>query len=155
MAKEIMDRRATDNAYLHKDFHGALSAGLEYLHVNFGEESVRDYLRQFTKSYYAPLIDDIRTRGLTALKEHFEKMYSIEDAEFECVYSGDELILKLASCPAVMHMRKNGYHVARLFHESTKTVNETLCDGTPYKAELLEYDYETGKSVQRFSRRGA
>ena len=50
-------------------------------------------------------------------------------------------------------MRKNGYPVARLFHETTKTVNETFCEGTPYAFELVEYDMQTGRSVQRFYRR--
>lgn len=62
-------------------------------------------------------------------------------------------MLKVKACPAVMHMRENGYPVARLFHETTKTVNEALCEGTPFEAELAEYDEETGRSVQRFYRR--
>ncbi len=153
MPKEIMDRRASDNEYLHKDFHGALSAGIEYLHTSFGEESVREYLRQFTLHYYAPLIDDLRERGLAAFREHFERMYALEGAEIQCAYSDDELIIRVASCPAVTHMRRNGYPVARLFSETVRTVNESLCEGTPFAAELIEYDTETGKSVQRFYRR--
>ena len=49
--------------------------------------------------------------------------------------------------------REHGYTVARLFVETTRTVNEALCEGTPFIAELLEYDDETGRGVQRFTRR--
>lgn len=153
MPREIMERRAFDNEYLHKDFHGALSTGLEYLHERFGEESVREYLRQFTKAFYAPLIEKLKTGGLGVLKEFFEKKYAIEGGEAEFVPSNDELLIRVKACPAVTHMREHGYPVARLFHETTKTVNESLCEGTPYAAELLEYDAETGRSVQRFFRR--
>jgi hypothetical protein len=52
-------------------------------------------------------------------------------------------------------MRKQGYTVARLYKEVTQTVNEAICDGTAFRYELLEYDEETGRSVQRFSRRAA
>lgn len=63
------------------------------------------------------------------------------------------MILEVEECPAVAHMRASGHPVSRLFYETTRTVSEALCDGSPFSAELLEYDEETGRSVQRFGRR--
>ena len=153
MPREIMERRASDNVYLHKDFHGALSTGIEYLHSHFGEDAVRDYLRQFTSTYYAPLKKRLCEEGLSVLKDYFGNMYAAEDGEITTTLSDDELVISVSSCPTVKHMRRQGYTVARLFRETTETVNSVLCDGTPYMAELVEYDDDTGKSVQRFSRR--
>lgn len=153
MAKETMTRKAADNEYLHKDFHGALSNGIEYLDKTYGEEAVREYLRQFADSFYAPLKEDIKKHGLIALKEHIEKVYKIEGGTVDIAFSEDEMTVRVAACPAVSHMRSHGYHVARLFVETTRTVNEAICEGTPFAAELLEYDDETGRSVQRFTRR--
>ncbi len=48
MARQVMRREASDNEYLHRDFHGALSAAIEYLDRRYGEEAVRSYLREFT-----------------------------------------------------------------------------------------------------------
>ncbi|MFH0964245.1 MAG: hypothetical protein V2A58_09565 [Planctomycetota bacterium] len=152
MSKEVMRRQASDNPYLHKDFHGALSAGIEYLHRNFGEDAVREYLLTFARSYYAPLARAIEGRGLVALREHLEKVYRTEGVDFRVRFSLDELVLEVDACPAVSHMRRHGYPVARLWRETTRTVNEAICEGTPYAAELLEYDEETGRSVQRFAR---
>lgn len=153
MAKEVVRRTARDNVYLHKDFHGALSAGIEYLDRTFGEEAVRHYLRQFAVSYYAPLIEAVRERGLVALRDHFAKVYQDEGAEVRMRLTDDELLIELDACPAVTHMRQQGYAVARLFHETTRTVNEALCESTPFAAELLDYDHQTGRSVQHFFRR--
>ena len=153
MAKEVMRRSASDNEYLHKDFHGALSAGIEYLHQHFGEGAVREYLRQFTTSYFAPLIEAVKARGLIALKDHFEKTYAIEGGSVRLDCSTDVLTLRVDACPAVSHMREHGYPVARLWVETTRTVNEALCEGTPFAAELVEYDEQSGRSVQRFHRR--
>jgi hypothetical protein len=153
MAHKTMSCKASDHEYLHKDFHGALSAGIEYLHTHYGEQAVRDYLREFTRKYYAPLRRAIRQRGLAALKVHFETMYTRERARFRVRLTRDELVISVAACPAITHMKSHGYPVARLFHETTRTVNEALCEGTPFKAELAEYDPETGRSVQRFFRR--
>ena len=153
MTKEVMERNASDNEYLHKDFHGALSNGLTYLAQRYGEQAVRDYLRQFALPFYAPLTEDIKNRGLKALQEHFEKIYATEGGEIEIDFTEECMELRVKRCPAVTHMREKGYQISPLFYETERTVNKTICEGTPFEAELVEYDTETGKSVQRFSRR--
>lgn len=153
MGKEFMERKASDNEYLHKDFHGALSNGIDYLEKNYGKDAVREYLLQFSNSYYAPLKNEICTNGLVALKSYIERIYQVEGGKVNIAFSEDEMIVEIADCPAVSHMKAQGYHVACLFSETTRTVNEAICEDTPYAAELLEYDEETGRSVQRFVRR--
>lgn len=155
MAKEIMRRRSSDNVYLHKDFHGALSQGIQFIHRKYGAEAVRAYLRQFVAAYYAPLKAEIRRRGLPALKEHFEKMYRLEGGMIQLACSDDELRLEVNACPAVTHLRAHGYPVADLFIETTRTVNEALCEDTPFAAELIRYDEADGHSIQRFYRKAA
>ena len=150
--KEVMERTARESVYFHQDFHGALSVGIEYLHEQYGEQAVRDYLREFALSFYAPLRRALREKGLAALKDHFEALYQIEGGTVQFELSADELVMRVAACPAVGHMRSHGYPVARLFHETTRTINEALCEGSPYSAELLEYEPQSGRSVQRFSR---
>ncbi|HWQ53223.1 MAG TPA: hypothetical protein VN442_06030 [Bryobacteraceae bacterium] len=153
MAKRIMRRTAADNPYLHQDFHGALSVGLEYLERRFGPESVREYLWGFAKRFYAPLRADVLARGLAPLREYLERMYAAENGRISLTCSEDELVLRVDECPAVAHMRRHGLPVAPLFHETARTVNEAICEGTPFCAELLEYDHQTGRSVQVFRRR--
>ncbi len=153
MPKEVMRRQASDNAYLHKDFHGALSGGLEYIQDRYGEQAVRDYLRQFALSYYAPLREQLREKGLEALKQHIERTYVIEGGAPRITGGPDELRVEVDACPAVQHMRAHGYPVARMWHETTKAVNEAICEGSPFAAELVSYDPQSGASVQRFYRR--
>jgi len=153
MAKEVLRRTAADNKYLHKDFHGALSLGIEYLHERWGDEAVRQYLRQFASAYYAPLTQAIKQRGLEPLRSHIQRIYDLEGGDVVIRGDQDELIVEVKTCPAVMHMRERGFPVARLFCETIKTVNETICEGTDFAAELVQYDPDTGSSVQRFYRR--
>jgi hypothetical protein len=153
VAKKLMRRRAADNVYLHKDFHGALSAGIEYVHTRYGENAVREYLRRFTDQFYAPLKADLNVRGLVALKEHFERVYGMEAGEALINLTENELVIRVTACPAVTHMQSRGYPVARLFCETTRTVNNALCEGTAYSAELVECDGHAGRCVQRFYRR--
>ena len=150
MSRKVMKRKASDNEYLHKDFHGALSCGIEYLHQRFGPDAATLFLRNFARSFYAPLRERIKNQGLRAIREHYEQVYAIEGGKIQFTATEDELVLRVAACPAVQHMRSRGYPVARLFHE---TINTALCEGTCFDAELLKYDPETGRSVQRFFRR--
>jgi len=154
MTVRVMRRKASDNEYLHPDFHGALSAGIDYLHRTYGPRAVRDYLRAFARRYYAPVTEALRREGLPALKRHIAALYRREKAPCQIRLTRDELVVTVPACPAVTHMRRRGYPVARLFHETTRTVNAVLCEGTPFRAELTAYDPETGRSVQRFYRRG-
>ena len=123
---QIMHRTASDNLYLHKDFHGALSIGIEYLHQTYGEEAVCRYLWQFATRWYAPLTHELCERGLVALQEHFERIYALEGGHITITRTEDELILHVDACPAVTYMRQQGYPVAMLFCETTRTVNGPL-----------------------------
>jgi hypothetical protein len=155
MPKQVMRRTAADNEYLHQDFHGALSAGIEYLHQRYGEQAVRDYLRQFAAAYYAPLTAALRERGLAAMREHLERTYQVERGRIRLTCSEDELVLEVEACPAVTHLREHGYPVARLFPETTSAVYKAICEGTPFAVQVLEYDQGTGRSRVRFYRRAA
>jgi len=75
MAREVMRRQAADNEYRHPDFHGALSTALEYLHRQYGEQAVREYLHRFARAYYAPLTAAIAREGLAPLRAHLEAVF--------------------------------------------------------------------------------
>ena len=66
--------------------------------------------------------------------------------------SPDELVITVRQCPAVAHMRRHGYPVSELWPETTRTVNEALCEGTDFAAELIDYDPQSGGGIQRFHR---
>jgi hypothetical protein len=153
MPKEIITRHAADNAYLHKDFHGALSTGIAYLEQRYGAEAVRDYLRQFAVAFYAGVTQAINERGLIALREHLERIYKIEGGQIAIICSDNELLLEVEACPAVTHMREHDYAVAPLFYETSKTVYAAICEGTPFVSEWLRYDAGSGRNAVRFFRR--
>ncbi|HYF51053.1 MAG TPA: hypothetical protein VEJ63_16690 [Planctomycetota bacterium] len=155
MPTQVMRKKAADNVYHHPDFHGGLSYGLEYLQDHYGPDAVREYLRQFTRTFFSPLRKEIDKRGLEALRDHFTKLYKDEGGEATITLNGNELIVDIAECPAVKHLRKRGHVVARMWSETSRTVNETLVEGTPFAAELVSYEEQTGRSIQRFYRRRA
>ncbi len=152
-SRRVMKRRAADNVYLHQDFHGALNQALVYLEERFGAGAVREYLHEFARAFYAPLTREIAARGLAALGDHFGKVYATEKAEVRIESSPDELVVCVAACPAVGRIRKMGLTPSPCFVETTRTVNAAICEGTDFAFELVEYDPETGRRVERYARR--
>jgi hypothetical protein len=148
-----MTQHAGDSPYLHRDFHAALNLGIRYLRTEFGMEAVRAYLRDFTHSFYTPLREKLQGGDLAVLAEHLRRIYATEGAEFHLHLAEDELLLEVPRCPAVSHIRSLGQEPDEAFVETTRTVNEALCEGTPFQAELLGYDPLTGAGRQRFYRR--
>jgi len=157
MAIEQMVRTASDNKYIHRDFHNALNLGITYLQESYGDDAVREYLEQYANAFYAPLKKDLIDRGLIALEEHFIHIYGEEEALDDVTFdlSKDELVMTVKRCPAVTHMRKTNQVINPLYYETTLTVNNTICEGTPYAFELVSYNECDGASVQRFYRKGA
>ena len=153
MARETMTRKAADNVYHHMDFHGALSTGISYLEEHYGADAVRAYVRQFARKFYASLIWDIHARGLDALSAYLHGLYTREGGLIRIESSDDELFLEVLLNPAVDHMRRQGYAVAPLFFETSRTLYEALCEDTLYAAEWIRWDEQTGQCAVRFYRR--
>lgn len=138
-------------ANVHKDFHGALSFGLQFLEQNYGAEGLGDFLRGLAETVYAPLVDHLRTRGLEALHDHWRAVFDLEEGDVELELQGEMLVLRVRRCPAICHMQEHGYPIADHFCEHTRIVNEAVCKAAGYVAEV-EHDQNAGRCVQRFRR---
>ena len=149
MAKKVLDRKASDNEYLHKDFHGALCYAIKYLDDNFGVDAVREYLQQVGQTYFALLTQQLKKEGLTALEKHWQKIFSQEQGDYSIQYEDKTLVLAVSQCPAVYHMKKHGYFYTDRFCLTTVAVNETVCEGAGYKCSC-DYKQGEGKCIQRF-----
>lgn len=149
MPKKVMERRAADNKYLHKDFHAAMLCALEYVFDRFGQEGFEAYVRQAAAAIYAPLRDEITRRGLSALEQYLRDIFTAEEGEFSIERDGEGLVLTVHTCPAVAHLQSKGHEVTERFCEVTRIMNEVICEGTGYTS-AVDYDTAAAKCVQRF-----
>ena len=147
--RKALDCKASDNAYLHRDFHGALCYALKYLDETLGEDATREYLEQVAETCFAPLSEAIAERGLLALEEHWRRVFSTEGGDWEIAYDADgALTLTVRQCPAVAHLKSIGqFHTPR-FCETTRIVNAIVCRRASYEASC-EYEPGAGRCVQR------
>lgn len=151
---EIMDRKASDNEYWHRDFHNGINNGVRYLGENYGDEVVLDYLQTFTRNFYTRLVNKIRENGLSAMKEHIENIYAIERASDDLTIdlTDDVLSVKVAKCPALSYFKTMGYTPCKWYSWTTSVVNETIAADAGYKFTMESYNEDTGAAAYRFER---
>lgn len=148
-SRKALDCKASDNEYLHKDFHGALCYSIKYLDDNYGQEATREYLEQVGRTYYRPLSEKMEREGLSALENHLRDIFSTEGGEFDLRYENETLVLEVSRCPAILHLKKINQLFTQRYCETTVVVNQTICDGAGFECSC-EYESGAGKCVQKF-----
>lgn len=137
---------------IHRDFHGALSVGFQYLAEKYGKDSLEEYLRICGENMYRELAEAIKKEGLSVLEKYWQRIFSLEGAEFKIERKGDEEIkLSVSRCPALSHMKKTGYPVYRDFCLQCRVINGVLAEKAGLKSEV---NSKQGKErcIQTFKR---
>ena len=151
--KIVMTRKASDNKYLHKDFHITLNILLKYVDERFGKEAVVEYLSQFARSYHQPLHEQLKAGNLAALSDYLTEIYQKEDWTVQ-IRTGESFIeLQQDACPGISHIKAAGNQPSPCYVETYRTVYETLCEGTPFQYHLQRFDPETGACTQLFTKK--
>ena len=155
MEKLHIERKAADNKYLHKDFHVTADIGITYVGENYGDDAVKDYLTQYAKSFYKLLAEEVKEKGLIALKENFENVYKKEEwTEYlHTDLSENELKIKIDKCPAVTFMKSTGHIPSKWYKETTYIVYKVLAEMCGLKFTVNYYNEEDGCTEFQFIRR--
>lgn len=149
MPKKVIDCRASDHTYLHRDFHGALCYAIRYLDETYGPEATDAYLEQVGRTVYAPLIEAVRTNGLEALQRHWEEIFALEGGDVSIRRDGNTLVIEVNECPAVAHLKARGQFYTARFCRSTEIVNRTVSAAAGLKYTGC-HEPGTGRCTQRF-----
>ena len=138
---EVVDLKSEDNKYLHRDFHLLGDNALKYCGDNFGSSEVISFLRDFTKTYYAPIIEKIKREGLSAAKAWLERTYELEEASalLHTEMTDSTLSVTVERCPAIEYMRSLGKEPSEYFIEETRTVYATIAEEARLSFKLISY----------------
>lgn len=151
---EIMDRKASQNEYFHRDFHSSMNMCIDYLGTNYGEQAIREFLEAYTDHVYKPVLEDIDARGLDAIEKKIRDTYKAEKAEdaLSIIRDKDRMTVKIAYCPAVKHLHETGRTVSAFYPYTTSVVMERLAERAGYTFAMDAYDHETGQAQYHFSK---
>lgn len=150
---KTMSRSASDNKYLHKDFHQSMNILLDYIFNNFGKGNLIQYLKQFTIAYHQSLHELLKKGDIDALSNYFTDIYEKEEWPLIIRQGKDYLEIEQNECPGINHIKSLGKVPTPLYIETYRTVYSTLCDGTPFEYFLLFFNEETGACKQVFKRK--
>jgi hypothetical protein len=126
-----------------------LSYGIDFVVEKHGLDGLRRYLQGLAGTVYAPLVNRLRSEGLTALRDHWREVFTVENGRFELEEAEGVLTLDVTECPAIAHMKTHGYRISPHFCEHTRLLNEAICERAGYACSV-EADQEAGTCVQKF-----
>ena len=147
-------RKASDNKYLHRDFHITLNILLEYIDKQFGKDAVIQYLTQYARAYHQPLHEQLKAGNMTALQDYLTQIYQKEEWTVRIRTDEDSIELQQDACPGISHIRTSGNRPYTHYAETYRTVYETICEDTPFQYHLQQFDDETGACTQLFTKKG-
>ena len=152
MEKLYIERKASDNKYLHRDFHISADIGIAYIGEKYGDDAVKEYLTQYTRSFYKLFVKEVKAKGLVILKNNFEKIFKNEEwsSYLHCSFTEMELKIKIDKCPAVTYMKSMGHIPSKWYKETTCTVYAVLAEMCGLRFEINYYNEYDGSTEFRF-----
>ena len=150
---KVVERKAADNKYLHRDFHISMNMLMEYISSNFGSTALTEYLKQFSGEFHKLRNKCLKEENLKCLEKYFRDIYEKEEWPVKIELKGDMLVIRQKACPGITHIKKKGHNPIKGYIETYTTVYETMCEGTPYEYIIEGFDLNTGACIQRFRRR--
>ena len=155
MEKLYIERKASDNKYLHKDFHVTADIGISYVGKNYGDDAVKEYLRDYAKSFYKLLAEEVKEKGLKILEEDFKNVYSKEEwiEYLHTELKDDSLKITVKKCPAVTFMKSTGHTPSKWYKETTYTTYEILAQMCNLDFAVNYYHDEDGSTEFVFRRK--
>jgi len=150
---KVIERKASDNKYLHKDFHIALNLLMTYLFEHYGKDTLISYLKQFAQAYYKPLNQQLKSGDNLAIVNYFTDIYTKEEWHAEITSSENSVEIIQEACPAISHIVQKGGKPCPHYRETYNTVYSTICENTPFEYVLENFNDETGACKQLFIRK--
>ena len=132
-------------------FHLLTVAMFEYLEKNYGRQELLDYLREFARNVYAPLIEQIRARGLPAVRDHLAKDLDTEEGRYTFKEGNGRLELHVTRCPSVWYLKDHNEPLPETFCLQTEIVLDEICRQAGL-AFSVEYNTREGRCVQTFTK---
>lgn len=148
----VTDINADDNKYFHPGFHISCDIALRYCGQVYGDGAVTDFLANYTRTYYAPKIDEIKRGGLSVLADWITSVYESEDAadDVHILLEGNTVSVRVDKGPDVCFMKRVNHTPSKYHVERTRTLYRTLAEECGLKFNLVYFNIEDGSALYTF-----
>lgn len=136
ITREKLMLRYRSTGELHKDFHILFCNTLHYLQENFGENALREVLKNTAQNVYRTMYEKLCSGDASELLEYWDYYMKREDADYLIEKCEDELRLTVNFCPLLRHFQKSGLKPDPVACKATAIFNDALCENSPFSAEF-------------------
>ena len=117
---------------LHKDFHRLTCNTLHYLQDNFGDDAVREVLRNTAQGVYRTIHEKLCAGDASELIEFWDYYLKRENGDYTIDDLDNEIRLTVYDCPMLRHLVKTGGVPDEIVCRATEVFNESLCENSPF-----------------------
>ena len=111
------------------DFYFAINATFRWIQDNWGEEGLRAYWRALGSEHFAGVTRRFQAEGLEGVRAYWQDFFAEEPgAEFTVATEGDRVLLDVAVCPAIRHLREHGREIMPLYCQHCTEVSQAMCE---------------------------
>ena len=142
----IIDMKAEDNKYLHRDFHLSGDLALKYCGDRFGSDAVIAFITDYVKYYYAPVVEKIKSGGLSVIEEWIKGVYEVEEASelLHTELSENSLTVTIDKSPVIEYMHSLNQKPSEYYIEETRTLYRVIAEECNFKFALERYNEDGG-----------
>lgn len=109
------------------DFYFAINSTFRFILARFGLDGLRRYWTDLGASYFLPVSDRWKSKGLIGIEEYWLSFFKAEPGSDVEVRRTDALvILDVKVCPAIQHLRQNNRVIVPCFCQHCYFINEAI-----------------------------
>lgn len=109
------------------DFYFAINATFRFILQRFGLERLRGYWTELGTQYYAPLAAAWKQHSLPGIAAYWRAFFAAEPgAEVRVQESDEAVVVEVAVCPALRHLRAHCREIVPCFCQQCYFVNEAI-----------------------------
>lgn len=134
------------------DFYVAINATFRFMEKRFGIEGLRRYWKNLGEQYYAPVSTRWKQSGLTGIAEYWRAFFAAEPgSEVTVTQSDNEVVLNVAVCPAIKHLRIHQREIVPTYCQHCYFVSQAIGQAAGIDVRLCGGN---GSCTQRFAPSG-
>lgn len=132
------------------DFYFAINATFRFILARFGLDGLRRYWTDLGNSYFSPVSDRWKSKGLMGIEEYWLSFFKAEPgSDVEVKRTEASVTLEVKVCPAIRHLRENNREIVPCFCQHCYFINEAIAVPAGFTARVRGGN---GSCIQTFQR---
>ena len=124
--------RYTDTGEVHKDFHLATNATIDFVLAEYGNNFLKELFDRTAKKVYKDIYENLQKGNYTPLLEHWKYYYGREQGVFTISEGDGGFTFHVTECPACRHLKGKNIPITENFYLQISLLNDAWSEDTPF-----------------------